>query len=124
MNAEFQPQTSPRIARPQNQEHTLITAQKERKLPWQGETALSRLRQDLQTLPLYSRASPEEIRRIKLQVIDDVIRPIRTPEPLKDFLINCDLVAAEIAVLAETQVEREIIGDLSEEMLVATAWEL
>lgn len=124
MNQELQPQKPPRIAQPQNQAHTPITAQKERKLPWQVETALSRLRQDLQTLPLYSRASPEEIRRIKFQVINDVIRPIRTAELLKDFLVNCDVVAAEIAVLKETQVEREIVGDLSEEMLVATAWEL
>lgn len=124
MTAEFQPQTPPRIAGPHNKAFTPITARKDRELPWQVETALSRLRQDLQTLPLYSRATPEEIRRIKLQVINDVIRPIRTPELLKDFLINCDLVAAETAVLEETQVEREIVGDLSEEMLIATAWEL
>lgn len=91
---------------------------KERRLPWRVQMALSRLRRDLRILPLYQRATPEEIRRVKIQIIDDVIRPVRAPELLKDFLVNCDLVAADIAVLEATQVEREIVGRLSKEMLV------
>lgn len=124
MNTKTASQTSPWTAPPHGQAYVPLAVGKERQVPWRVDKALGRLRQDLHNIPLYKGASPEEIRRIKLQVIEDVIRPIRTPELLKDFLVNCDLVAAEIAVLEETQIEREIVGDLSEDMLVATAWEL
>jgi HEAT repeat protein len=50
-----------------------------------------------------------------------VIRPVRTPILLKDFLTNYDLIAADIAVLDESQVEREICSNLTDELLVATA---
>ncbi len=93
---------------------------RERRLSWRVQMALSRLRRDLRMLPLYQRATPEQIRRIKIQIIDDVVRPVRAPELLTEFLLNCDLVAADIAVLEETQVEREIMARLSKEMLPST----
>ena len=98
--------------------HDLIG--RERRLSWRVQMALSRLRRDLQLLPLYQRATPEQIRRIKIQIIDDVVRPVRAPELLTEFLLNCDLVAADIAVLEATQVEREIMARLSKEMLPLT----
>lgn len=94
------------------------------RLPWRVGMALSRLGRDLRTLPLYKGATPAEIRRAKMQVIDDVVRPLRTPELLKDFLVYCDVVASEIAILEEAEIEQEIIRGLSHEMLVATASEL
>jgi hypothetical protein len=102
--------------------HELIG--KERRLPWRVRMALTRLRRDLRVLPLYKRATKEQMRRIKLQIIDDTIRPIRTPVLLKDFLINYDLIAANIAVLEESQVAREILANLGEEMLVSTAHQI
>jgi hypothetical protein len=94
---------------------------RERRLPWRVRMALTRLRRDLKVLPLYKKSTPEQMRRIKLQIMDDVIRPIRTPTLLKDFLINYDLIAADIDELEESQVEREIVANLGEGMLVATA---
>lgn len=123
MNPVTPSQASPKAGLPDNKAYTPVR-QKQRQLPWQVEAALSRLRHDLQTLPMYRLASPEEIQRIKLQVIADVIRPMRTPELLKDFLLGCDLVARDIGVLEESQVEPEIVRDLSKEMLVATAREI
>jgi HEAT repeat protein len=97
---------------------------RERRLPWRVRMALTRLRRDLRLLPMYKKATVEQIRRIKLQIIEDVIRPIRTPILLKDFLVNYDLVAADIRELDESAVEREIVANLSEEMLVTTAREI
>lgn len=97
---------------------------RERHLPWRVRLALTRLRRDLRVLPLYRKASPEQISRIKLQIIDDVIRPVRTPVLLKDFLINYDLIAADIAVLKESEVEHEICANLNDGMLVSTAQEI
>jgi len=123
MKAATPSQTSPETGLPGNKANTPL-GQKERQLPWQIQTALSRLRHDLQMLPIYKFSSQEEIRRIKLQVIGDVIRPMGAPELLKDFLVNCDLVARDLAVLEESEIEREIVRDLSKEMLVATAREI
>lgn len=97
---------------------------RERRLPWRVRMALTRLRRDLRVLPLYKRATQDQMRRIKLQIIDDTIRPIRTPVLLKDFLVNYDLIAADIAELEESQVEREIVANLGEEMLVTTAHQI
>ncbi|UCC81924.1 MAG: HEAT repeat domain-containing protein [Gemmatimonadota bacterium] len=97
---------------------------RERRLPWRVRMALTRLRRDLRVLPMYKKATKEQMRRIKLQIIDDTIRPIRTPILLKDFLTNYDLIAADVAELEESQVEREIVANLGEEMLVATAHQI
>lgn len=93
---------------------------RERRLPWRVERALSRLGRDLSMLPLYKQASPETLQRIKIQIIDEVIRPLRTPELLADLLVNCDVLAKDIAVLEETQVEREIIAQVPAALLVST----
>jgi HEAT repeat protein len=97
---------------------------RERHLPWRVRLALSRLRRDLRALPLYKKATPEVLTRIKLQIIDDVIRPVRTPELLKDFLVNYDLIAADITVLEESDVESEICQNLRDYLLVSTGSEI
>jgi hypothetical protein len=97
---------------------------RERHLPWRVRLALSRLRRDLRVLPLYKQATPEQLSRIKLQIIDDVIRPVRTAALLKDFLVNYDLIAADIAVLDESAVENEICQNLTDSLLVTTASEI
>jgi HEAT repeat protein len=94
---------------------------RERRLPWRVERALSRLGRDLKLLPLYKQASQETIQRIKLQIIDEVIRPLRTAELLADLLLNCDILAKDIAVLQEAQVEHQIVARIPAELLVATA---
>jgi hypothetical protein len=93
---------------------------RERRLPWWVEMAVSRLRRDLQVLPLYQSASAEELREIKMQIIDDVIRPMRTPTLLKDFLVNCDLLAEDIGGVEATRLEEEIIRQISDDLLVPT----
>ncbi len=96
----------------------------ERRLPWRVELAISRLGRDLRMLPLYKSTTPEEIQEIKIQILDEVIRPMRTQELLKDLLVNCDLLARDISVLKETQIEREILQQVPRPLLVPTAWEI
>lgn len=97
---------------------------RERRLPWRVKLALSRLGRDLRMLPLYKKASPKEITRVKIQIIDDVIRPMQTPHLVKDLLLNCDLLAADIQLLRSAQIEREIIAQVSPERLKATCQEI
>lgn len=97
---------------------------RERRLPWRVERALSRLGRDLSMLPLYKHATPEKIQQLKIQIIDEVIRPLRTPELLTDLLVNCDVLAKDIAVLGEAEVEHEIIAQIPAERLVSTTWKV
>ncbi|NIN50763.1 MAG: hypothetical protein GTN62_11720 [Gemmatimonadales bacterium] len=97
---------------------------RERRLPWRVERALSRLGRDLSMLPLYKHASQEKIQEIKIQIIDEVIRPLRTAQLLSDLLVNCDVLAKDIAVLEEAQVEHEIIAQIPPELLTSTTWQV
>ncbi len=97
---------------------------KERRLPWRVQLALSRLGRDLQMLPLFKHATREQMKEIKIQILDEVIRPMRTPELLKELLVNCDLLARDITVLQETQIEREILRHVPRPLLVPAAWEI
>jgi HEAT repeat protein len=97
---------------------------RERRLPWRVERALSRLGRDLRMLPLYKQASQEKLQEIKIQIIDEILRPLRTAELLADLLVNCDILAKDIAVLKEAQVEHEIVAQISPEHLVSTTWRL
>ncbi len=53
-----------------------------------------------------------------------MIRPLRTPQLLADLLVNCDVLAKDIAVLEEAQVEHEIIAQIPPERLVSTTTQL
>ena len=97
---------------------------RERELPWRVERALSRLGRDLTMLPLYEQASPKKIQEIKIQLIDDVIRPLRTPQLLADLLVNCDVLAKDIGVLQEAEVEHEIIARQPADLLISTTWKV
>jgi HEAT repeat protein len=93
---------------------------RKRKLPWRVEMALSRLGRDLRMLPLFERASTEEVQRVKLQILDDLVRPLRAPELVKDFLLNCDLIAHDMEVLEGARIEQEIIAQVPPDRLLAT----
>ena len=97
---------------------------RERQLPWRVERALSRLGRDLGLLPQYKHTSAEQIQKTKIQIIDEVIRPLQTPQLFADLLLNCDLLAKNVAVLEEAQIEHEIIAQVPLEFLVSTIRQL
>lgn len=97
---------------------------RDRQLPWRVEMALTRLRKDLRVIPLYRKSDATEIKRAKAQVIDDIIRPLRRPDLLKGILLNCDLIAKDVAAAGEDAIELEIIDRLPPGMVGPTAVEL
>lgn len=85
-----------------------------RKMPWQAELTLSRLKKDLKTVPLLKNATEEELKQIKIRIFEDTIRPLRNPSFLIAVLLNADLIMEEIEdnpVLADIDVvEFMILG--------------
>lgn len=64
----------------------------ERVLPWRVRLALARLRKSLRSIPLYARATAQQIREAKVLVLGDIVRPLQRRELLTELLVNCDLV--------------------------------
>jgi HEAT repeat protein len=78
-------------------------------LPWRVEMAIQRLAKDLTILPMFRSKSEDAIRRMKLQIIQDILRPLKHPEFLKDLIINCYIIAQHVKSLEAEDVEKVVI---------------
>ncbi len=106
--------------------HISIVAQEDRvsrrHLSWRVEMALTRLKKDLSVIPLYEHLSEEELRRVRLQVFRDVVRPLRQVNLIRELLENCDLVVEEIDELSQAnlaEMEAQILASVTEASLPA-----
>jgi len=64
-----------------------------RKLPWRVVANLSRLKRDLNMLPLYRHVDAKVIKQVRCQVFEEIVAPLRDPVLICDMLINLDLIA-------------------------------
>lgn len=93
-----------------------------RKLPWQAELILSRLRKDLRSMPYLRGASDEELKKIKMRVFNDTIRQLRATTFMIAVLRNADLIMDRLEGnplftdldIVKSMVEGVEIGFLSE----------
>jgi len=96
----------------------------ERPLPWRVKMAISRLRKDLRVVPLYSEATAQELAQAKTMLVQDITRPLRRPQFLKELLANADLITSGLDELREVNIEREIIWCQHPGMLVNVCWDI
>jgi HEAT repeat protein len=90
-------------------------------LPWRVEMAIQRLAKDLKVLPMFQGGSDERIRTLKLQIIQDIIRPLRHPEFLKDLIINCYIIAKHVETIEKEDIEQVIIEAFPLDTLLPTS---
>ena len=90
-------------------------------LPWRVEMAIQRLAKDLKMLPMFQGGSDDNIRTLKLQIIQDIIRPLRHPEFLKDLVINCYIIAEHVDGIEKEDIEQVIIETFPLETLLPTS---
>ena len=90
-------------------------------LPWRVEMAIQRLAKDLKMLPMFQGGSDETIRTLKLQIIKDIIRPLRHPEFLKDLIINCYIIAKHVEGIKKEDIEQVIIESFPLDTLLPTS---
>ena len=93
----------------------------EKNLPWRVEMAIQRLAKDLKVLPMFRGESDEAIKRMKLQIIQDILRPLKHPEFLKDLIINCYVIAKHVKNIQEEDIEKVIIDAFPLETLLPTS---
>jgi HEAT repeat protein len=90
-------------------------------LPWRVEMAIQRLAKDLKVLPMFQAKSDDAIRELKLQIIQDIIRPLKHPEFLKDLIINCYIIAKHVETVETEDIEKVIIEAFPLETLLPTS---
>ncbi len=81
----------------------------EKNLPWRVEMAIQRLAKDLKVLPMFRGKSDAAIAEMKLQIIQDILRPLQHPEFLKDLIVNCYIIARHVKNIEEEDIEQIII---------------
>lgn len=97
---------------------------KGRKLPWRVELSISRLKRDLNLIPLYKSISEERKNEIRKLVFEDIIRPLKSPKLIKELLANLDLISSDLVGLDTDAFETRIVEHLDEKLLPLVSREL
>jgi len=87
-----------------------------REIPWRSQIALSRLMKDFRTIPLFFDLDEEGIKNLRRQIIQDIARHIQDPHVIFPVLMNTDI--AETKEFKESEINREIIACISDELLL------
>ena len=90
------------------------------RMNWRVKLALSRIKKDLRLLPMFKHASDEEIRGVKRQIFEDIVRPIRYPDVIKEILANLHLIRFEVDELSDLDLESEVLENMPMDLLAPT----
>ena len=88
----------------------------DRDIPWRSQVALSRLRKDFRMIPLFQDLDADGLKKVRRQIIQDVVRPMQTAEGIYPILTNSDL--AETEEFKESEIDEEVIACLPDELLL------
>jgi HEAT repeat protein len=88
---------------------------RKRKIPWRSQIALTRLKKDFSTIPLFLDLDEEGLKKVRRQIIEDIARPIQYTEVMVPILMNSDL--AETKEFKESEIDKEMIACLSDGFL-------
>lgn len=97
---------------------------KGRKLSWRIEISLSRLKKDLNMIPLFRNLSEERKKEVRRAVFEDILRPLREPSMIKEILSNLDLISRDLAGFHPDDFERITIEHLDRNALKAVSRDL
>jgi len=90
-------------------------------LPWRVEMGIQRLAKDLKVLPLFKGMDAKQMTNIKRQIVQDILRPLRQPQFLKDIILNAYLIAQQVREINEEELEIAIIDNFPLQMLLPTS---
>lgn len=92
----------------------------ERTLPWRVEMAIQRLAKDLRVMPMFAGLSAEKFKVMKREIVSDIIRPLRHPRLLNDFLVNCYIISKHVEGMDAEDIEEMIVEAFPFNQLVPT----
>jgi len=94
---------------------------KAKKLNWRVEMSLSRLKKDLNMIPLFRNIPKEKADEIRRLVFEDIIRPLTTPQLVTDILLNLDLISSDITGFKAEEFEENTINYVDRRLLPEVA---
>lgn len=97
---------------------------RERRLPWRVEIVLTRLKRDLSLIPLYKDLGKEKMARIKHMVIDDILKPVKSPAVIKDIIVNLDLISLDIVGISKEELENSVTDFIHKDYFLLAAPEV
>ncbi len=89
---------------------------KGRKLPWRVELAISRLKRDLNLIPLFKNIPEQKKEEIRRMVFEDIVRPLKSPKLVQELLSNLDLISSDLIGFSVDDFEARIIEHLDEKL--------
>ncbi|MDO9265253.1 MAG: HEAT repeat domain-containing protein [Desulfosalsimonadaceae bacterium] len=92
----------------------------EQELPWRVEMAIQRLAKDLRVMPMFKASSNITFRNMKQQIVMDIIRPLKHPRLLNDFLVNCYIIARHVEDIDAEDIETIIVNAFPYNLLLPT----
>ncbi len=90
-------------------------------LPWRVEMAIQRLAKDFRIMPMFKGISMETLKKIKMQTITDILRPLKHPRYYSDFLVNCHAIAREVKDVSSEVIENMIVDAFPLDLLIPTS---
>ena len=90
---------------------------KSKKLNWRVELSLSRLKKDLNMIPLFRDISKEQAEEIRRQIFEEIIRPLTTPQLVTDILLNLDLISGVIEGFNAEEFEDKTINYINPNLI-------
>jgi HEAT repeat protein len=94
---------------------------KGKELNWRVEMSLSRLKKDLNMIPLFKDIPKDKADEIRRLVFEDIIRPLTTPQLVTDILLNLDLISSDITGFNADQFEDNTINFISQKLIPGVA---
>ena len=91
----------------------LVTA---RNIPWRSQIALTRLKKDFSLVPFFTDLDLEGLKKVRKQIIQDLIRPLRNAEAIYHILMNSDLAVTE--EFKEAEIDEEVVEALADDLLM------
>ena len=86
-----------------------------RNIPWRAQIALTRLKKDFSMVPYFTNLDSEGLKKVRRQIIQDLVRPLRNAEAIYYILTNSDLAVTE--EFKEAEIDQEILECLSDDIL-------
>jgi HEAT repeat protein len=90
-------------------------------LPWRVEMAIQRLAKDFKIMPMFKGVSSDVLKRLKMQTIADILRPLKHPRYYSEFLVNCHVIAREVADVPADEIENMIVDAFPLDLLIPTS---
>lgn len=90
-------------------------------LPGRVEMAIQRLAKDLRVMPMFKGVDLDTVKKMKLQTVQDIIRPLNQPRYLNDFLVNCYIIADHVHDMEPEDIENIIIDAFPVQLLLPTS---